>query len=208
MMKYNPEIHNRKSLRLKGFDYSRPGAYSITLCTQNRECLFGEIMNNEMIYNEYGLIVKQEWIKSEEIRNEIKLDVYQIMPNHLHAIVWIINVGDDIYCRDKRPFIPTINKPGTKQIPKMRPRSLSSLMAGFESSATKKINQLRSSPGCKVWQYNFYDHIIRNKQELYRIGQYIIDNPKNWKNDEHNPKTYSKPLERDPGLRNCLKMSY
>lgn len=86
-MKYNPEAHHRRSIRLKGYDYSQAGAYFITICTQSRECLFGEIMDREMRLNEAGKIVADEWIKSAEIRNEIELDTWVVMPNHFHGIV-------------------------------------------------------------------------------------------------------------------------
>jgi len=78
-MKFDPDKHHRRSYRLKGYDYSRPGSYFVTICVHDRECLFGEITNDEMHLNEYGRIVKTEWLKSSEIRNEIELDMYQIM---------------------------------------------------------------------------------------------------------------------------------
>ena len=91
-MRYNPEIHHRRSIRLKGYDYSQPGAYFITICTHERECLFGEIVNDEMILNDYGKIVYEEWFLSAKIRNEIELyeNEFVVMPNHIHGIVWII----------------------------------------------------------------------------------------------------------------------
>ncbi len=104
-MKFNPDKHHRRSIRLKEYDYSRPGAYFVTLCVHDRECLFGDITGGEICLNEYGKIVQTEWLKSSEIRNEIKLDVYQIMPNHFHGIVIIRNGTMD--CRGNRPIAPT-----------------------------------------------------------------------------------------------------
>ena len=88
-MKYNPEIHHRRSVRLKNYDYSQAGAYFITICTQNRECLFGEIIDAEMGLNEYGTIAKNEWVKLTYRYPNIELDVFQIMPNHIHGIITV-----------------------------------------------------------------------------------------------------------------------
>jgi putative transposase len=88
-MQYNPDIHHRQSIRLKGYDYSRPGAYFITICVQDRHHLFGEIKSGKMVLNEFGLIVAEEWKRSEEIRKEIKLDAFVVMPNHIHGILVI-----------------------------------------------------------------------------------------------------------------------
>ncbi len=86
-MKYNPQDHNRQSIRLKGYDYSQSGAYFITICTYKKQCWLGEIHQGEMVFNQIGKIVAQEWLKSSEIRQEIELDQWIIMPNHLHGIV-------------------------------------------------------------------------------------------------------------------------
>lgn len=90
-MKYNPAIHNRRSVRLKEYDYSQQGAYFITICCNNRTCLFGEIINGEMILNAYGNIAYNEWLKTTEIRSNVELDVFVIMPNHIHGIIIINN---------------------------------------------------------------------------------------------------------------------
>ncbi len=123
-----------------------------------------------MVLNEYGEIVRDEWMKSGEIRNEIQLDEWVVMPNHVHAIVMI-------RCRGDRPVAPATPGP--------RPKSIGSLMAGFKSAATKRINELRKTPGTKLWQRNYYEHIIRNETKLQKIREYIINNPKNWLNDEN-----------------------
>jgi len=88
-MKYDPEKHHRRSIRLKGYDYSQAGAYFVTICTKNRECLFGDVIDDGMMLNEYGTIVANEWKKSAKIRDEIELDEWVVMPNHFHGIVVI-----------------------------------------------------------------------------------------------------------------------
>jgi len=104
-MKFDPEKHHRRSIRLKGYDYSKPGAYYVTICVHDRECLFGDIMDGEMHLNAYGKIVQTEWLESSEIRNEIELDAYQIMPNHFHGIVFIQNSAMN-HDRGDRPIAP------------------------------------------------------------------------------------------------------
>ena len=172
-MPYNPEIHHRRSIRLRNYNYSQNGAYFVTLITKNRENLFGEIKNGEMILNDIGRVVEDEWLMSQKIRKEIELDEYCIMPNHFHAIVSI--VGANGVCPDSD---------GECHSPLRKSKSLSSLMAGFKSSVTKKINIVRDMDGLPVWQRNYYEHIVRNESDLRNIRQYIIQNPLNWENDD------------------------
>ncbi len=182
----NPHNHHRRSIRLRGYDYTQPGAYFITMCTHNRECLFGDIANGEMVLNEWGKMVWDEWFKSQSIRNEITLydNEFAVMPNHIHGIVWIVNTDNigvnDVGATGRSPLpLPMTQPIGSPK------RSLSSFVAGFKSAVTKQINQLRQTPGMPVWQRNYYEHIIRNNNELHRIQQYIINNPKNWELDEN-----------------------
>jgi REP element-mobilizing transposase RayT len=175
-MPYNPQIHHRHSIRLKGYDYSQSGAYFVTLCTHNRECLFGEIVDNEMILNNYGKIVYEEWFVSTKIRNEIQLfeNEFVVMPNHIHGIVWINSNFIDVGANGRSP---RQRGPGQK--------SLSSFIAGYKSSVTKRINQIRQTQGTHVWQRNYYEHIICTETELQRIREYIVNNAIKWENDEN-----------------------
>ena len=92
---HRPQDRHRSSLRLKGYDYSQPGAYFVTMCTQSRECLFGEIANDEVMLNEYGKVVEEEWLKTPRMRTRVELDEFVVMPNHLHAIMMIPRGGGD-----------------------------------------------------------------------------------------------------------------
>lgn len=194
-MKFNPEIHHRRSIRLKGYDYSRNGAYFVTICSWNREFLFGEIAGvkagkPEMILNEYGEIVHDEWIKTGLIRKEIEIDEFIVMPNHFHGIVFIKGRGDRLVVplatiadsiHGRPPVAPTDERHGP------RPKSISSFLAGFKSIATKRIDESRQTPGAPVWQRNYYERIVRNEIEFNRICEYIVSNPANWNDDENNP---------------------
>ncbi len=184
-MKYNPDKYHRRSLRLKNYDYSQAGYYFVTICCYQKQCLFGDIVNSVMQLNQYGEIVEQEWLKSALIRKEIKLDKYVVMPNHFHRII-IINPVSANGCS---PLPQPLNQ---SIIPSMKPKSLSSLMSGFKSAVTKNINLIRKKPGTKIWQRNYYEHIIRNETALNHIRQYIINNPLSWQNDQLHPNNPSK----------------
>lgn len=188
-MNYNPDKHHRRSIRLQGYDYAKPGAYFITICTQNRACLFGKIVDGEMVLNEFGMIVNNEWLRTSIIRPNIIIDEFVIMPNHLHGILVII----DDNCRGvlqfasamETTFAPTTNKQNQSFTFKSPSKTIGAIIRGFKSATTKHINISRNTPGIPVWQRNYYEHIIRNDDELNRIRVYIKNNPMNWFHDEN-----------------------
>jgi len=193
-MKYNREIHHRHSMRLKGFKYSSPGYYFITICTQNRECLFGNISQRMLEINNAGEMIKKEWTNLTQRFNHIIIDEFVIMPNHLHGVIHITGgqpfraIND--YSKNRVKIIDNtdlIEPPsGTSE------NSISRIIQGFKSIST--VNYIESvrinhwPPFEKhLWQQNFYDHIIRNMEELKEIRGYIMNNPLNWESDEDNP---------------------
>ncbi|WP_306547897.1 transposase [Desulfobulbus sp.] len=173
-MVYNPDMHHRRSIRVKGYDYSSAGAYFVTLCTHNRQCLFGEIVGGEMCLNAMGKIVAEEWVKTGLIRQENELDAWVVMPNHLHGIVMVLDQG-----ARRAPLQPN----ATNRRGERAPKSLGALIAGFKSAATKRINQMRQTPGPPIWQRNYWEHIVRNEKDLHEIRQYICNNPMSWAMD-------------------------
>ncbi|PHJ57710.1 transposase [Nostoc linckia z18] len=189
-MKYNPQIHDRNSTRLRGYDYSSAGFYFVTICTYKRQCLFGEIVNEEMVLNEYGKIVAKEWIESSEIRQEIELDEWIVMPNHFHTIIAIHQPPGCL--PDTSNNSPQTNDNSQRIIPPMKPRSLSSAIAGFKCATTTRINTIRNAAGTPVWQRNYYEHIIQNQFSLEKIRQYIQNNPQSWNKDQLHPNIQSK----------------
>lgn len=172
-MNYDPKVHRRRSIRLKGHDYSQLGAYFITICAYDKKCLFGKIIDHKMVLNQFGTIAYNEWMKSITIRTEIELDSITIMPNHIHGIVFICNQT----IKDAR-FTSTKNR-----LSALKPASIPSFIAGYKSSVTRQINQIRKRPGAPVWQRNYYEHIIRNEVSLEMIREYILYNPKTWEKD-------------------------
>ncbi|MBM4462743.1 MAG: transposase [Chloroflexi bacterium] len=168
------DILHRRSVRLKGYDYAQEGAYFVTICTRDRECMFGDEHNGEIRLNQYGLIVREEWLRTAELRENAKLEACVVMPNHLHGIIAITNR------RGVSPYAPT----GTLRSPS---HTLGAIVRGFKSASTKLINETRHTPGTPVWQRNYYEHVIRDEDDLQRIQQYILDNPAHWAEDENHP---------------------
>ncbi len=176
---------NRRSIRLKGYDYSKAGAYFITLCTQDRACLFGEMADGEMQVNEMGQIVRDEWLHTGDMRSNVELDAFVVMSNHFHGI--IVLHSD---CRGVLQYAPTDNARSTEnQTPQLRSPSqtVGAIVRGFKSASAKSINALRNMPGVQVWQRNYYEHIIRNEESLNLIREYIVNNPLQWELDRENP---------------------
>ena len=134
-----------------------------------------------MRLNSFGEIARDEWARSEVVRPEIQLDAFTVMPNHIHAIVWIRDtVG-------AQGLTPLRDAPLPRRVPYRQPRSLGALIGGFKSSVSKRINEMRRTPGTPVWQRNYWERIIRDDDELDRIREYIAENPSRWAEDQENP---------------------
>ena len=154
----------------------------MTISTYQRICLFGDVVKEAMITNEVGQIVYDEWLRTADIRPTVQLDSFQVMPNHFHAILVLTEQLPDnaiVGAHSRAPF-------------SRQPRSLGSLIAGFKSATTKRINELRGTPGVPVWQRNYYERVIRNERELDATRQYIVENPVRWAEDAENPKNLSR----------------
>jgi len=177
---------HRRTIRYSGFNYSLRGAYFVTICTRKREWLFGEVKNGEMVENEVGRIVKNEWDQTPEKRHNVDIDEFQIMPNHMHFIVFINDCySDALYGRGVLQYAPTTKIDGIYPITKLRSPSqtVGAIVRGFKSASTKRINELLDLPGTPVWQRNFYERVIRNESELNAVRKYIVENPLKWESD-------------------------
>jgi len=181
-MTYDPARHHRRSIRLPAYDYTQPGAYFVTVVTHQRQCLFGEIVDGQVLVSSYGEAVGEEWLRSTQIRREMQLDAFVVMPNHIHGIVII---GETVGAHGRAPLHRAA--PHRAPLPHRAPRSIGSFVAGFKSAVTRRINEMRGTPRLPVWQPNYYEHVIRDEEELNRIRQYIIENPARWEDDVENP---------------------
>ena len=189
---------HRRSYRLRGYSYALPNPYYITICTYKRQRLFGEIREGEVDLSAIGRIVDQEWKETEIKRPEVALDEYVIMPDHVHLILWIVSVDDSrmgmmhhgmdmmhhVHTLPDDPEINpiTIDPNYVRQFGEPVPRSVSSIIGAFKAAVSRRVN--REQPGTgQIWQPRFYDHVVRDVDDLIRIRQYIRDNPGRWVND-------------------------
>lgn len=181
-MKVCPDNHHRRSIRLPGYDYSQNGAYFITICTQNRECILGEIEDDAMRLSDAGQIAADSWEWLARQYDHVVLDEWEITPNHLHAIIVIIDGGRGGSQEGGS------QEGGSRTAPTGRRKPLGGLIGAYKTVSTKRFNELVHTPGARIWQRNYYEHILRNDDELNRIRQYIIENPARWGTDRENPK--------------------
>jgi REP element-mobilizing transposase RayT len=172
---YNPRIHARHSIRLRYYDYARPGAYFITICTFERQLVLGEVANDGVNLSEVGQSVREEWLRSAEIRGEVNLGEFVVMPNHFHAIVMI----DPPESRPR--LLPRPSDDGTPS------GTLSSLVAGFKAATTRRANAILGTSGRSFWQHNYHERVIRDDDELKRISEYVVLNPLTWADDPNHP---------------------
>ncbi len=180
--KFDPQKHHRRSIRLPGFDYSSEGAYYVTIVTYHRDCLFGEIVNKEMILNDLGKIADECWRAVPEHFPFVELGAYVIMPNHVHGIIFIRNDESYVNVRATQWVAPTM--PGAH--PKgPKPNSLGAIIGSYKSAVSYRIHKEHNTTG--IWQRNFYEHIIRDEKDLQNKTDYIESNPMLWDEDDENP---------------------
>lgn len=171
--------NQHKSRRLKTWDYTTSWWYFITICCNHHKNYFGEINETKIALSDVGKIVEEEWLNTELIREYVELDYYVIMPNHFHGIIIINEKNDFIPKReDISQNVPTTNKYFSEISPKQG--SLSLVIRSFKSAVTRRCNNKKLQ---MKWQPNFYDRIIRDEAELYKIRKYIDQNPMKWELD-------------------------
>jgi putative transposase len=179
-MRYNPQIHHRRSIRLKGYDYSQAGAYFITICCHNREYRFGKIADGEMRLNDAGKIANDCWLQ-KHFPNAI-LHEHIVMPNHVHGIIEL-SQNDMTDLEGVENFQPLrSDDPKQNAFQKIIPRSIGSIIRGYKIGVTKWFRN--NTEIQTLWQRNYYEHIIRNEQSYKKISDYIINNPANWNEDK------------------------
>ena len=188
--KYNPDIHHRRSIRLKGYNYSQAGLYFITLCVVDRTCMFGNVVEGKMQLNDIGQLVEQEWLNTINIRHDdVRLHNYIVMPNHFHAIIEIRR-GESHSPQSHSPQSHSsqphssqttnggnINENKLPQQMKSPSKTIGAIVRGFKGAVSRQL-------GYSVWQRNYYEHIIRTDTSYKNISDYIENNPTKWQSDK------------------------
>ena len=202
----------RRSLRLQGYDYTTSGAYFVTVCTQHRACLFGDVVDNAVRLNAYGDIVLACWDAIPAHCANVELDAFVVMPNHVHGII-VLTDGMQIAsvppmfpvgAQHAAPFPGPVPASLTPR-PRVQPGSLGAIVRAFKSVVTQRINAVRrrgTGAACcaptstsPIWQRNYYEHVIRDEAALHRLREYIRDNPVSWADDEENPRRQIPPAQ-------------
>jgi putative transposase len=175
-VKYDPEKHHRRSLRIRGYDYSQGGVYFVTICTRDREYLFGEVVDGEMQLNNVGQMARGVWEELPERFSSVRLDAFIVMPNHVHGI---IVVGAQFIAPQVVP-LDRFRKGAINRAP-----TLGEIVRTYKTVSTREIRRI-VNPGF-AWQRNYYEHVVREEESLNRIRQYVADNPARWAFDSENP---------------------
>ena len=158
----------RKAPRIADYDYAAPGTYFVTVCAATGQCLFGEVADGAVRLNDLGRAVARCWEETPRHFSTVELDLYVVMPNHVHGLLALTDSADVLTSNRVRPTVHTI-------------------IGAFKSAATRQVNMLRHAPGTPLWQRAYYEHIVRTDQGMERIREYIANNPAKWELDEDNP---------------------
>ncbi len=200
------KTYERKSIRLKGYDYSQAGEYFVTICTNERTCIFGEIVDGVMRLSEVGRMVDACWEAIPAHYENTRVDVFQIMPNHLHGIVEIAeriaptpNHASSVGVEYVQPLR---KRPKQHHYQHVIPKSLGSIIRSFKAAVTREVRRNKNHEHTMIWQRDFYDHIVRSDIEYFYIRRYIEFNPLLWHLDSDNPDVHSVPPDE---LQRTLK---
>lgn len=167
------------SRRLPGHDYSQPGAYFVTICAADRQCIYGEIVDGQMSLNRNGMVVAKQWVGLASHYANMSIDEFVIMPNHIHGIIFLTEGSP--------PSVGAGFQPADGSRPAKPQHALPEIIRGFKTYSSLEINRLRRTPGQPVWQRNYYEHVVRTENDLAVIKKYIVENPLKWADDEENP---------------------
>jgi putative transposase len=181
-MPFDPRIHHRRSVRLGSWDYAWAWWYFVTVCTEDRACCLGRVDGRGIELSPEGRIVHEQWTAIPQQFPAVDLDVFVIMPNHLHGII-ILN--DPPHAKDRRGLINQTPPHASWSLMRQKGISLGKVLRAFKARTTRLI-RVSVNPGFG-WQRNYYDHILRNDADLHRVRTYMANNPLQWDLDEENP---------------------
>ncbi|MEA4930775.1 MAG: transposase [Anaerolineaceae bacterium] len=186
-MKTNQLIPHHRKHRLPEFDYSQPGTYFVTIVTQDRKTLFGQIVDGEMVLNNIGKMVEEVWIAIPDHFPNVELGGFVFMPNHFHGIVTITE-GATHGTKSGAPISNLVEATHASPLPRVSkgpiPGSIGAITGSIKSATTKAFHEFPGHSEDRLWQQGFYDRVIRNEREFEAIYDYILANPMNWDEDE------------------------
>jgi len=182
---------DRKSIRVKGYDYSQPGGYDVTVCIHAHKCVFGNVKNCEMVLNDAGRMIEKWWQKIPDKYNTVEIDEYRVMPNHFHGIIKF--VGADACARPNALNNERYNNDAytdEKGQARLSAPTVGTVIQWFKTMSTNEyIRNVKTEKWLpfdkRLWQRNYYEHIIRNESDLTRVQEYIVNNPAKWEDDEY-----------------------
>ncbi len=177
MPRKTPALPSRRSIRLHGYDYSRDGAYFVTVCAHSMLCSFGQVREDEILLNDLGKTVEDCWQRISQVRHNIQLDAFVVMPNHIHGIIIVFDEEPVDDCQRN-------SRQGSGVTGTIQSGSLGVIVGHFKRAVTIRSTVLKAPPQQPIWQRNFYEHIIRNERSLDDIRKYIVENPARWHDDE------------------------
>jgi REP element-mobilizing transposase RayT len=177
-MKFDPRTHQRQSMRLEGYDYGQAGLYFVTITTWQMECLFGVILEGEMVLNDAGRMAEIEWKRLVTRFPGVELDAFVVMPNHVHGIVVL---GGQCAERGEASGVGRVGiLDSASPVQNADGVALGNVVGAYKSRVARMVNGLRRRSGGAVWHRNYYEHIIRDDEDLERVRWYIAENPGRW----------------------------
>jgi putative transposase len=193
-MRFNPAWHDRRGLRKKQHDYTTPGSYYVTICVHDMGTFpFGDVIDGRMRLSDMGAIADEYWLRIPAHFPGVTLDAHIVMPNHVHGIIVIPDLGAKsvVGTRHASSLIPhgpvvvdsaELRDDGSCEPASgvIRRHSLRTMVGSFKSAVSKRINEIRGTPGATIWQERYHDHVIRDEESLRRIREYILSNPARW----------------------------
>jgi REP element-mobilizing transposase RayT len=170
---------DRRSIRLRGYDYTQEGVYFVTICARHKECLFGEVVDGQVRLSECGRIVEEEWLRTAVVRPHVTLDSFVVMPNHLHGLIVIGNTtGKGTRLRVAAEGEGPAGPP---------PSSIGAIIGQFKSAVTRRSAPSHAAHDYTIWQRNYHEHIVRSDKALQHLREYVANNPAQWELDSLHP---------------------
>lgn len=180
-----PPQLDRKSTRLQGHNYASEATYFVTICTHNSQCIFGKIVDGQMLTNRYGKCVEDAWATTIELRRELVAHAFVVMPNHVLMLFSLDPASLPTEFRTP-DALPSVTTPGAVARPRL-PKSVSTMVGGFKGDVTRRVRAASGRIDVTIWQERFHDRIVRDQQEFETVHRYIVENPARLGEDRFNP---------------------